>query len=674
VLARLSLIAVLLAVQAAQPSPAAAHPGKRQGLTFQDVRPLKIEWTELKTGVPPVNICNLDSEPAEHVVAGLVGFGFRRDKKLVGDANLLKQPAVPTAVAEGDCKPVRIAINAKAKPNPKKRPPDDGTYTGILVVTSGGGGGSRRRVEVNVGEAAPETSKPKGLSDPLSLTAKHDWVWKEVTLDKRELLLARAQPGKPRLKLPPEDTQIGTLTKGADVASVYVDGQPKRHVEEGYILLPIRIEGIGYAGDYSGSVNLAADPKDDPQTLKLSVGVTDRPWLAVAAVLFGVVVALLPQVYWRRWHVAWKLKGRTKRFSHRYQASARLMAQFAGIRPPARDQYRPYKRKVRKAISDDMNSSLYFDPKSDSFKSITAAIELAEDDADYVRSDSGLAKHLQDLNEALDNFVKLDRPSAFQAAAKTVLQDGTLEVGEGLARGKKADEYLELVPVYNRLAGTVAVLESWAAELHTRHAHLTEYEQHRLLRADARVQEAKEELLTVTDEEGLDKANVAADLAHARGVLEALHQRLATRPTPAQSTLSFDFTEAAKRVIEGDREQASRLDEGTLNLHTQAARPCTLHKSVGGFVIDGLIILVSLAAGVIAALTTFYFGDSWGSTADYFEVIFAGGAAALITGAVADTVTNAAIGSRTAKLAKPVEAAAAEPDRNAALRTAIEAA
>jgi hypothetical protein len=165
--------------------PVLAHVGKRQGLTFQDTRPINLTWDDARDGLQ-VKFCNLDSDRARQVKDGLAGFRFKSAGEFVTDEQIWEDPGAKTPLGRGQCDELLLQVDGSQEV-------EAGTYTGMLVVTSGGSGGARRRVTVSVpGAEEKAASKATPLADDTSFTAKKWGPFDKVKSRRRWKAAARA--------------------------------------------------------------------------------------------------------------------------------------------------------------------------------------------------------------------------------------------------------------------------------------------------------------------------------------------------------------------------------------------------------------------------------------------------------------------------------------------------
>src|SRR4051794_14450888 len=108
--ARPSLLVLALCLVAATAPSADAHVGKRQGLIFQDARPLSLKWHQVEGNGFKARVCNIDRYPANGVQAALTGFP--------DEAADWSDPGAPQSIDSGGCPSLLIKTKLGTPPDP----------------------------------------------------------------------------------------------------------------------------------------------------------------------------------------------------------------------------------------------------------------------------------------------------------------------------------------------------------------------------------------------------------------------------------------------------------------------------------------------------------------------------------------------------------------------------
>jgi hypothetical protein len=445
VLAPLSLIAVLLALQAAMPSATAvAEDAKDQGLAFQDVRQLKISLTDLEQESLPVTVCNLDAQPARGGAAAVVGFGFKDDEQPTADTDVLQTPVVPDPIAAGGCVPVTVAISDEAKQNP----PDEGVYDGVLVVTSAGAGSARRDVQVTVGSDASTPvpaepwrilPKPTGdfsvgginfvpsLLNPVDTAALNAAVllvavllpflfipfrepWQKVmltavvativlalmsglgddALNPPDAYFEGSGPSEVHMASPAVDT---TAASGAVGSLIGKDGFVAMAVVENDQLV---VEGIPRAGAYAGQIDLLPDDEAGAATLTANV----RDWwpYALLPIAAGVLLGAWLTRYFTVERPRQLIRNKSAELREKVIAAS---CRFWSDHHKLYGKYSVWRRmKEKLAAIEEKNESPDAEDRKQAAADLTAAQTYFED----VR---GLWRQLPRLSEAADSVERI---------------------------------------------------------------------------------------------------------------------------------------------------------------------------------------------------------------------------------------------------------------------------
>ncbi len=646
-------VTLLAGALAFLPSSLLASSARADSLVFEDTRPIALTWDQATHGIE-VRVCNVGAQAVLEPRASLIGFGFVRNGHALSDDRVWLDPEAPKALAAGTCGD--LLVQTKDFDDV-----DGGAYAGRLVVLAAGAGRVERAITVTRQEAEPVTAV---AGDSVSMTAKRPWPWASASLDDDGRLPLKGAPDGKELGEP--KTPLGLVSKGVDVGSVYAAGATEPVPGKGYGVLPIEVEGIDHVGDYSGTLNLAKSGAKE-QPVKLAISVTDAWWCPLIVVVLGALASWLGQLWLRRCRVRRKLY---KRLGALYAAYAEAADDFHILRPdseriegPSDDAIAKYVQDVVDAIDVDMRSSMYFDASSDAYKAIVEAIEQAEDDARFLGSEEGLSRRLVALRRALAELPAFParREPALVAAAKAVESKGELAVGEALARGKLAGEYVGLIGTFKALMQRLALLEQWAQRLRA-HARAnpgawTDADLELLAEGSSKIAEAEHGLFYATDAADLERLDADHDLGAAHGALAVVGDRHDVPLEPEEEEEDEDEPQVRTLGFHAqavERRGGAGLDAGdplgfARSLKVRAARAPLLGKTLG-MLADWLTLGLAAAATIVAALVAVYFGKSWGTTGDYLALFFGATTAQALATTLSDTVSKMALGTRTSRL------------------------
>lgn len=186
-------------------------------------------------------------------------------------------------------------------------------------------------------------------------------------------------------------------------------------------------------------------------------------------------------------------------------------------------------------------------------------------------------------------------------------------------------------------------------------AQTTESDAQRLRRARGRVQEAYQEMLDAESEANLLELGSAQDLDEAYAELATLGGRYGIW-VPADWLVQIRVREADAPDQRNLMASFADFRQGTTTFDSaEDLLRGLLGAAVGGFrqlvvvvgsrkTLDLVATTVSIAVALAAGLVTFYFGEPFGSTADYLTVIAAGTAASLLTKALTNALTLRLLG------------------------------
>jgi hypothetical protein len=556
---------VALVALVAALSPASSHAAKAEqpepGLAFREQGPLLLESGSAASTNTAV-LCNTSAVIARKLTWGLVGFEFKNGSVTVPKEKVITLVGDRSQLAPGSCD--KASVTVEAKPGIGAGP-----FTGELVVTSAGSGIARLAVSV----AGPESTvaPAQGAATTIALTAtKWKWLATSASIDGRSMLALAVPKGK-TIKVAEKGAFIGNLVNGGDVASVVVDGAPDETASEGVWLLPIKVKGATRIGKYEGTLTPTGSA-DDKQTVKVQLKLTVWwPW-AVAAVLLGALLIVVPTFYFRHWRVKKMLDARHSDLVERYAAAGAIFeasstTELKDIGPPSEADVERYATEAKAAINAYAKSTWYFDTTSDAYAKIVKSLDAADADVrclgtpavpsqrpesaalpgpveksggsansettpkritqSAAAGKSELAQTLSDLDgalkklaHALSRHLAIDRQPAIALTASGLLSrgPGSLTVGEATIRTKKAKESIETIAHWTELVQVLARYEVWHRALMsltadpTSNITATDFAS---LKEDIypALIEAKNELLEAADAKAIKKLGVSKRLA-----------------------------------------------------------------------------------------------------------------------------------------------------------------
>lgn len=595
------------------------------------------------------------------LIGGILGTSLGATQALGGEVRGLvfrdNRPLSLSTIAAGHC----VQISVKVRPGVAV---DPGNYAGVLAATSAGAGIARLPVTIAGPEAIPKSAAIAGAVATAELRATRNGPWGDSHLDDGgKLPLKPPKAGEQLMvgqncKAPksgrPDETRcpfVGNLYNGTHAAHVYLNGRPE--MTKGAVLVPLRVEGADKIGDYDGSLDLAQTGKAD-DSLSVELKVTDAWWCALIAVVLGAALPIVLQLWSGRWRPERKLHDRRRKFKDEYAAGETGFHAFA---PGFDDIHRPpdaaitnYSRTVDTAIRAYAKSSLLFDKESAAYKKIDESIALAEEDADFLGREDGLAKSLRALRSelrALATFLleryPVGRTPQLARKAAGVLKGSNLAVGEATKRASTADGFVNVLKQWREMAEQVLRYETWARYL----ARLVSSDEDKklLARAAAKLVEVRIELLDAASASDLERVGASRDLDAAYQGLIEIESRLGpvtlpADPRPAEieidwQALGFEESLLAAIDLPGAGHSLETWIEEAVDLTVHGARSVAIHK-VWLWIADLGALFIAIVVGVVTGLSIVYFGKTFGTLEDYLTVIVVGAASQVLAKGVLD--------------------------------------
>jgi hypothetical protein len=688
--AALTLVTALPAVARAQ-APAA-------GLVFRDARQLTLSWDAAVAGAAAGEVCNTATATAVRVHPVAEGFAFTRAAKPIADAQrVTAEIGGRSSLRPGGCRTVTVRVRGtvdagsyaglvtvtSAGAGATRRPVTiAGPADKLVEVAPKATFGS---APLNAHRAFPFAAQST-LTDDGTLRVR-------AAAKGQKLRFAPACPSHRRLDQAIDDELralrtddrkrtkaarldleakrsahcpfVGNLVNGDDVAQVFADGRLILE-EQRPARLALRIEGAGSIGTYEGALDLARTPLDDTDDVKVKVTVTDSVGWAVLALLAGALLALLSQYIRRRWWPKHGLLDRARGFKPDYEAAKAVFDEHApeydSFGAPSQIDVDRYVEAIATAIRRYGRSVVWFDDTSAAYAQLDASLDQVEADIGIWSDKAGLARALRELDSALgevESFVRQERllpaSPALVVGAALLLRPRRLQVGQASELVKQLDARSGFVAQWLTIARRAKRYVAWQLAL-LRHAdRMTDAEQGHLHAAGDGLAVVLYELLDARDADDLERLRTEHDLQGAYELLARLAPAYGWIPAATQSLEPDDARTPAADPRAKLREHG--VPPGALTSlrsvdawkeavaterydHGDPASSARFQRGFARVLLGSLVIALTVAAGIVAGLQTFYFSGPWGTTEDYLIVVVAGVAGTALLQAVVDAVTK----------------------------------
>lgn len=643
---------VIIQVESATPEPTPVE-GAAGKLAFEDKSDLTLTWERAKTEVN-VNVCNDGNAQLQSLQAVLRGFNFLENKILVADEEVLKAPAIASALDAEKCTSVTIRATGESIPDP-------GKYEGVLVVSAVKGDGTTERISLNV---TVEVAPVESALEKIVLTAtRYGFLSRAVRLDNRYLPLQST--GNEEMPTPAsKDTLIGLIDNEGRLGRVYVDGPVKSEV--GVDLLPVRIDDLD-VGTYSGKLDVAGTG-DAKQAIPIEVKVTDHIGWAIGAIALGLVIAVLSLLQTQRWRYRSQLEQRGHQLEQSYQEAESVFrhkygkSEFSAYKPNYKGIER-YHEDFEKALKTYCRNTWFFETEGKDFKELVKTLEAAEKDAKVFgelgldgkleTGESPFGNSLEKLREDLkefedfvrEQFPEHDNPDLV-SYARHLLQGCDLDVGEAQKTKDKADEYVKMIKDWRDMAKKHQRYQLWGVRLSKKIPANELRDRAVLRRARAKVVEAKYEMWDAKDAVTLNDLGASKDLKRAYTQLAYLgstyNEWRPERPEVEDQLPDWTlYSDVSKRVagkkLEWEPDQqwgllgdtfarAEPEDSVVQELFAVSISPemaASIAKTVRRLG-DVFVLFTGAAVAILLGLNQLYFDKTFGTWQDYLSAILIG--------------------------------------------------
>ena len=527
---------------------------------------------------------------------------------------------------------------------------DPGEYPGSLVLIAPGAGVTRLSTIVEGPGKKPAQPQAVTEGDTASL---HDvTVFDDNAAT--TLLLRGVAAGEAAVSIGKEcaDTllpehehceHLGNLYQGSRVVLVSVRGKAFEDQHKDVQELPIKLKYFGHpVGTYEGTLTLT-DGKVS-RSVKLKVDFKDAWFFAVLALLLGTLIALVPQLYEGRWRLKSGLEERRDRIEEEYW-SARVQG-FPSLRVDG-GGLEKYLAGVDKAIRDYARSVVLLDTKSTAYGEIDKTLTLAEVDSRPLllgglgRSLTALQHEAKLTTDLLKQKEVSDLPQILLLAAEPL--KGSIGIGEAAKRAKTADDLTAVIKSWRGLIDRVLFYAVWlkrvSGDPKTGAHKLTQADSQLIATAGAELFGVRQELFEeVTDAEGLARVRNSGRIERASTGIVQLATKLKV-PMPPHDARPNEYAGLLKDVGYPSKQGPPMTDEDvdakSTELEATPILPVDLPaRKLRLVLFDALALTSAVAVSIIAGLSAFYFGKSFGTLEDYLTVIFAGTAAQVVAKAV----------------------------------------
>jgi hypothetical protein len=629
-----------LALLACGGAVAAAEPGS---MTFATAQPLTLTWEQLREG-KSVEVCNGGAATVPRLQIVPEDFQFTRDGGAVAPSQVLtvKSPIHP--VRAGECAPAHIGLKSEAAIGA-------GEYTGSLLLVAAGHGGSAR-LTTTVTTSSKKDPAPAGVAEPVALSIHNPSPWshnatatlllKESSSNEEALAIGK---GCSRSQSNESDCPaLGNLYQNASVVRVSVDGPSRLNRDRGVQEVPIELHGFQHSvGAYEGAITLPGST----QAIKLKLTAKDAWWCAVIALLLGILLALVTQLWNGRWRPRSVLGERAEHLWKRYGTKP-----VSGHERVEMDcsKLEEYVDGVKEAITQYFASVVMCDTTSDAYKAIDASLKLAEADAAMFAGPAGLKPALDQLEAAVKTTTDVlgrvqvsDVPEILKVAS-ALLGGEKLGVGGASKRVKESAQLLPVLVAWCELAGNfanhVVSLKVLASKANLKKRGL----KGDLTDLGVRMSGLRQQLFEVRDAADLSALHSAERLWATLDRVALLGQEYKADPydprdfdkleKDASGNLDMKAVDGqGLKAIGYSAEQGAaftfeKVIEKPAGVVIEPAQPAKLPdrkrlRILGDRIVLGVTIIVSIVAG----LSTFYFTKSFGTFTDYLTVIVIGAAA-----------------------------------------------
>ena len=338
-------------------------------LTFIDERSLTLKVPDIKGSTDFGAVCNTGTTQVR-LTAQVTGFEFKIGQSAVADDAVLAVRPTTADLAPGMCTPITGQIV-----NPDRL--DPGTYAGVLVARTQHAGLARRLLSIVKSDAAALGE----LVGDAKLWGRRTLVGDDVHLRGGVLVFAAKDPAAAAAAMK-QGRPLGVLSDDGTIVTVSVASDAK--ALEKVVQVPLSVGGVAGQGKYAGALSVPG--RCDPVPAEITLA--DSAWLAVAALLAGVLLGLLTRTVNQRWSVLFRLWRARNALPKAYKSAANCVAKLqpwiaARYVRPSDGAIMAFTAKSR-AVTETMRAKTWTIDKDDpGYTSVLENLTKAERDASY---------------------------------------------------------------------------------------------------------------------------------------------------------------------------------------------------------------------------------------------------------------------------------------------------
>jgi len=630
-------------------------------LVLRDPAARTITLVQLQHGKRIV-VCNQGDAPARRIHVRFQHVALTQRGTSVGTDKVLASVVRRRTLAPGACGALHVALRSGISL-------DERQTTGALAVTSTAG---ELRLPLTLDAGADSAVTPaQGADATIELRGRRDNPIHKHTrlIDGAVLALHVAQRGRSPAVNP--TGVLGTVVHDAQRAVIRATGPPRLDPDDESVwLLPVTADGLSRPGTYSGTLDISG-AGDATSAIRVDVSVTDAWRWPAAAVLGGALAAFLGQLWVGNWRIRRRFRRRRKRLAKAYQdAEVGLAASLpvgSQVQRPTDDDVARYAELVKQQTKAAFWWGAVIDPKSPAYTGIDDSLRRAERDAACLTSSEGrvseLARRLAKLDATARELVafanercaRKDVPGVVQRAI-VLVTGGLLDVGGALKLVDVAERHLAYMRRWRQLIERALEYERWWHELSVRltlpiqQGGMEPADRRRLLRVGTILHQAENELYLSRDQAALDR--------HAtESKLDGVYERLSRLRTLHWLGGRPDVTSAAVRArldaagivyswphlgqTGDDDDYTITIEDPDADVSAATVEPATPVRVVKGLRVFDIVVLVfSVAVGLVVVLGQLYFGKTFGSTEDYLTAVAAGAGSQLLVSGLVTTLGN----------------------------------
>ncbi len=551
----------------------------------------------------------------------------------------------------------RLILKTSASELAKLKP---GTYTAFLVVDELDT--SRKVIRRELEIVVKAGTAPAPLVEKWTLRAVRNNLFSDALVCSPACYLPLAVPESGIVATAGLDTQLGVLVAEGE-EPVIVRGSTLTEEKDGITRLPLVLKNLKKPGAYSGTLDLL--PNDEKAgTIEVTLNATDAWWWPLLALLVGVLLAFLAQLFEAIGRKIWILKYRRENISpgktdgKKYDEAKKVFCanidQMNTV-PETKDKFKGYSDCLRadldlraKKLVKPINA-LWFTPtptldeQNKEYKAVLDELDFIESQLEVWQEFGVRWVQAYDTIAIFKDEFKADKPQwpwiegkfpNFTKTAESYWNGNQIQLGRLAILDDQVQKVKILAEEWPKLHKEVDTYRKYIQLLYS--VEMPKEYQEDLYTADRLISQAWAELWLARDADDLKEKTTRADIDRAEALILGLYKYYVKQKYEKATgkvmgltlflTLSHVTKEPDALIMEYKPDRLAHTFKSIWATIKDRVLPVEDHALMAKRYVRARLTreiffaVLALGLAVLTGMTTLYFGKNFGSLQDYLSI------------------------------------------------------